>query len=218
LYLDLVKRFPDSPFIDEANFKVAIIYAYMSRDIKSARGYFEELAKKEIASPQVISSLYQLGLLSQWENDLAKAKDYYNRLIEKAGSGFADSVTLAKERLREIEGSFPIEYNLKTFLDVSLKEEYAINDMTKLDLRAHPYKADKGQEINITSTAYIGSSGCMQVQLQYLWSGDIGKARPTLDQTSFNTSYESGGTKEINLVVVSPSGIIDRNLDLVDIN
>lgn len=218
IYLDLAKRFPNSPYIDEADFKAAFLYTYILRDVKSGRSYFEELAKKEMVSPQVISSLYQLGLLSQWEDDFPKAKEYYNKLIEKVKDGFIDTVALTKERIKEIEEAKPIEYNLKTFLDSSLKEEYGVFDMTKLDLRAHPYKANKGEEIDINSTAYTGSSGCLQIQLQYLWSGHMGEAKPSIEQPSFNTSYESGGTKEINLVVVSPSGIIDRNIDLVDIN
>ena len=218
IYLQLLKRFPSNPYNDEAYFKIAIIYTYILRDIKSSRSYLEELAKKETLSPQVISSLYQLGLLSQWEGDAVKAKGYYSQLLELAKNDFGDSVTLAKERLKEIEGALPIEYNLKLFMDVSLKDEYSALDMAKLDLRSNPYKANKGQGINIDSTAYAGASGCMQVELQYLWSGTLGKTKPTLEQSSFDTSYALSGTKEINLVVVSPSGIIDRNLDLLDVD
>jgi hypothetical protein len=56
----------------------------------------------------------------------------------------------------------------------------------------------------------------MQVELQYLWSGHLGENKPSTSQSSFETSYTTAGTKEINLVVVSPTGVIDRTLDMVD--
>jgi tetratricopeptide (TPR) repeat protein len=217
LYLDLVKRYPKTSHAEEANFKIAIIYTYILRDIKTGRSYFEGLAQKETLSPQVISSLYQLGLLSQWEEDFGKAKEYYNKLMEKAGSNFQETVALTKERLKEIGEVKPIEYNLKTFLDISLKEENAIFDATKVDLRASSYNVKESKEVNIESTTYTAESGCMQVELQYLWSGHLGNTLPSLDASSFNTAYTEPGTKEINLVVVSSTGIIDRNIDMIDV-
>lgn len=217
VYTELIQRYPQTAHNDEANFKLGIIYTYILRDIKSGRTYFERLSQKEPLSPQVISSLYQLGLLSQWEGDLGRAKEYYNKLMEKAKDDFVETASLTKERLKEIEEAKPLEYELKTFLDASLKEEYIRLDMTKLDLRSHPYQAKKDEPINISSTVYTAESGCMQVELQYLWSGHLGKTVSPLNEPSFNTTYTQPGSKEINLVVVSPSGIIDRNIDLLDI-
>ena len=216
-YIDLVQRYPQTAHRDEADFKQGIIYTYILRDIKNGRSYFEKLAQKEITSPQAISSLYQLGLLSHWQEDKVKAREYYNKLIEKAGDGFPETVTLAKERLKEIEEAKPIEYNLKTFLDASLKEEYASLDMTKLDLKSNPYRLKKDGQIDIKSSAYTAESGCLQVELQYLWSGHLGNSKPTNEQNSFATKYIQRGSKEINLVVVSPTGIIDRDIELVDV-
>jgi len=229
IYLDLVQRYPQTLHRGEADFKEGIIYTYILRDIKTGKSYFEKLAlsanpepveesaQKETPSPQVISSLYQLGLLSQWEEDLVKAKEYYDKLVEEAKDGFAETVTLAKERLKEIQEAKPLEYNLKTFLDVSLKDEYTTLDTSKLDLRARPYKTKRDAEVSINSTPYIAQSGCLQVELQYLWSGHLGKVLPSSDAPSLNTNYMYPGTKEINLVVVSPTGVIDRNIDLVDV-
>jgi len=216
-YNDLVLTFPETIHADEAVFKTGIIYTYILRDISTGRNYFEKLAKKENLSPQVISSLYQLGLLSQWQDDNVLAKGYYNSLIEKVKFDFTETVALAKERLREIEEGQPLEYNLKTFLDISLKEEYRMFDMTKLDLKSHPYKTKKQEVVNISSTANIPQSGCMQVQLQYLWSGDLGNKKPSPEQPIFDTTYLDSGTKVINSAVVSPTGIIDRSFDLVDV-
>ena len=218
IYVDLIGRFPQTIHNTEAIFKAGIISTYISGDIKTGREYFQKLAQREKDfTPQVISGLYQLGLLSQWEGDSAKAKDYYNKLINAAGKNFQDTVALALQRLKEIEEGKPIEYNLKTFLDISLKENSLYN-MTKSDLKSSIYRLNKDQEDNITSNVSLPESGCMQVELQYLWSGHTGSANPSSKQSSFNTSYTSPGTKEINLVIVSPIGIIDRNIDLVDVN
>jgi TolA-binding protein len=217
LYRDLVSRYPSSIYADEANYKIGIILTYILRDINTGKSYFEKLAQKETLSAQVISSLYQLGLLSQWEQDNTKAKEYFNKLLERAKDGFSETVNLAKERLKEIEEAKPIEYNLKTFLDVSLKEEDANFDMTKIDLKSSIYRAKKEQAIDISSTPYIAQTGCLQVELQYLWSGHTGTAKPSLEESAFNTTYIHPGTKEINLIVISASGVVDRNIDLVDV-
>ena len=218
IYQDLLKLYPQDTHKDEAIFKVGMINTYVLRDIKAGRENFEKLAQQEKEiSGQVISSLYQLGLLSQWEEDFIKAKESYNKLIEKAGAGFEETVALARQRLKEIEEAGPIEYNLKTFLDISLKEEYSGYKMTKVDLKASIYRLKNNQQTNIASTTYLPESGCMQVEVQYLWSGHTGSVKPDVSRSSFDTGFESAGTKEINLVVVSASGIIDRCLDLLDL-
>jgi len=221
-YIVLLNRFPQTKYADEVSYKTGIIFTYVLRDLQKGKEYFENLAQKEVVSPQVISSLYQLGLLSQWEGALDKAKEYYGKLIEKAKSDFSaaspnESLAQAKERLKEIEGSNPLDYNLKIFLDMSLEEGYANFNMSKVDLKSALYRPPKDKEININSTAYPPQSGCMQVVLEYLWSGDLGKTKPTSQDASFTTSYSQAGTKLISLVVTTPSGIIDRSIDLVDI-
>ncbi|OGX15965.1 MAG: hypothetical protein A2166_06830 [Omnitrophica WOR_2 bacterium RBG_13_41_10] len=218
IYLDLINRYPKNAHIDEVNFKVGLIYAYALADIKNAKSYFEKLKQQEIASSESISSFYQLGLFSQWEGDNAKAKEYYDKLIEIAKDGFQDTVILAKERLKEIEETRPIEYNLKTFMDLSLKEENKIYDMTKLELNSSLHKTNKDQAVSIASVAHTASTGCMQATLEYLWSGDLGVDTPSTNAGSFDTAYKYAGTKVINLVVMSPSGAIDRSFDIVDID
>jgi len=215
-YLDLLQRYPQTKYADEAEFKIGITFTYILRDIKTGRDYFEKLAQKQILSPQVISALYQLGLLGQWENDLAKAKDYYNRLIEKAGNDFTETVALAQARLKEITELKPIEYNLKTFLDVSLKEENPAFTAGLVDLNSSRYRIKKDESVDLKCTPYSVESGCMQVEIQYLWSGDLGTAKPTLEKSEFTTTYVQRGTKEINLVVVSPTGVLDRSIEIVD--
>jgi TolA-binding protein len=178
----------------------------------------ESPAQEKAFSPQAISGLYQLGLLSQWQGDLTAAKEYYNKLLERALDSFPETKSLTGERLKEIEEARPIEYNLKTFLDASLKEEYAHLDMTKINLKSHPYSAKKKEIINVDSVAYTADSGCLEVGLQYLWSGHLGQIESSPHDSRFNTTYAEAGSKEINLVVVSSTGIIERSIDLVDLD
>ncbi|TRZ94727.1 hypothetical protein D4R78_05815 [bacterium] len=217
-YIYLLERYPGTKYADEANFKIAVISAYILKDLKTAKDYFKLLAAKTTFSPQVIASLYQLGLLSQWEGDTLKAKEYYNNLLEKSQAGFAQTRALAQERLKEIAEEKPIEYNLKTFLDASLKDESVKPDMNKADLKTSLYRVKKGETIHIDSGGYSLEAGCMQVEQQYLWSGDIGKTQASFDQAGFDTSYTDSGTKIINLIMVSPSGIIGRDICLIDVN
>ncbi|MFH0912900.1 MAG: hypothetical protein V1884_01275, partial [Candidatus Omnitrophota bacterium] len=182
------------------------------------RDYFEKLSQKEPISPQVISSLYQLGLLSQWGDDTAKAKDYYNKLLEKTEGGFLETVKLVNDRLQEIEEQKPLGYNLKTFLDLSLKEGYRAFDMTKLDLNSSLYRPHKDQGIDISALVYVAETGCMHVEMQYLWSGDIGTASPAPEQQAFDTAYTQAGTKIISVVVISPAGIVDRGIEMLDVD
>lgn len=217
IYLDLLERYPQAKYADEAEFKAAVISTYILSDIKTGKVYFEKLSGKEILSPQVISSLYQLGLLYQWENNLPAATDYYNKLIQKAGSDYSDIVALAQMRLKEISGLKPIEYNLKTFLDASLKEENPVFTVTSSGLNSSRYIIQKDEGAAINCTPYSVESGCMYVEIQYLWSGDLGIAKPGPDNSGFDTTYTQRGTKVINIAVVSASGVLDRSIDMVDV-
>ncbi|MFH1355299.1 MAG: hypothetical protein ABIH19_04030 [Candidatus Omnitrophota bacterium] len=217
-YIDLLMLYPKTAYKDKVLYKLGIIFTYALRDTKSGRVYFDQLAKREINfSPHVISGLYQLGLLNQWEGNASGAKVYYNKLLELAGEELSETVVLARERLNEIDQEKPLEYNLKTFLDVSLEDEYSALDMSRVDLRASRYKISKAESVSVAATAYAVQSGCMQVDLEYLWSGNTGKTTPSSGQLSFDTSYADFGTKEINLVVVSAAGIVERSLDLLDV-
>jgi TolA-binding protein len=216
-YIGLLKHYPASTQVDELNFKIGIISVYVSRDLKSAKEYFGKLAEKENLSPQVISALYQLGLLSQWEENFTQAKEYYSELIQKARSDFSETVNMAQDRLKEIGESKPLDYNLKTFLDMSLKEEYVNLNMSKVDLKSSAYRPEAGKEITITATASPEQSGCMQVALEYLWSGDLGNVKPSSQGASLITSYAEPGTKLISLIVTTSSGMLDKAVDLIDV-
>jgi len=54
-------------------------------------------------------------------------------------------VSLARIRLAEIEKSKPMEYNLKMFLDISLKDENKIFNMSKADIQVADYLVEQGK-------------------------------------------------------------------------
>lgn len=218
LYLDLIGRYPKSAIINEVKFRAGIIYAYILGDIKNGRLYFEGLSTKETLSPQVIASLYHLGLLSQWENDSQKAKDYYDKLIERREGNFKENLYLAQERLREIQEKKPLEYNLKTFLDVTFNQKKPSSGLERIDLRASPYRPKKNSEVNIHAASYLGASGCMQVELQYLWSGETGNTQLSSLAPALLTQYADSGTKVVYLVVVSPGDVIGTAVEIIDVD
>ncbi|MBM3250124.1 MAG: hypothetical protein FJZ09_04670 [Candidatus Omnitrophica bacterium] len=216
-FVQLTGFYPGSTYADEADFKTGVIFTYILRNAKEGEDYFKKLAKKEEADPWAISSLYHLGLLLQWQDDFEGAKKYYTALVEKAKDGFADTVALAKERLKEINERKPLEYNLDTFLDASLKEESGNFDMSKVETAVAPNPAKPESDVEISSSAYTTESGCMQVVLQYLWSGDLASETPPGDKPALRTKYPTPGTKVVFLVVTSPVGIIDRGIAIVDV-
>jgi len=218
LYLQLIQLYPDARHFDEAVYKIAMIEAYALANINEARKYFEMLTAKTVFSPQVISGFYQLGLLAQWEGNLAKAKEYYGLLLKNSADNLqAATVALAKDRLKEIDENNQLDYNLRTFLDLSLKNEVPLVEMGKAQLTSSGYLLEKNQKATISSSVDMPQSGCSQIQLQYLWSGDLGGASPAVTDGSFQCSYSDAGTKAINVVIISPAGAIDRSFTMVDV-
>ena len=216
-YSQLVQLYPDTRHFDEAVYKIAMINAYVSADIQKAREYFNKLVAKTAFSPQGISSFYQLGLLAQWEGDLVKAKGYYDALLKNSGDKYAQTVSQTKDRLKEIEENKQLNYNLKTFLDVTLKKENAPVEMGRSELKISSFILEKEQKMTVSAFANMPESGCNQVQVQYLWSGSLGGANPQATDATFQGSYPDSGTKEINMVVVSPAGITDCSFTMLDV-
>jgi len=217
LYAQLIQLYPDTRHFDEAVYKIAMINAYVSADIQKSGEYFGKLIAKTTISPQVISSFYQLGLLAQWQGDLVKAKGYYDALLKSSEDKYVQTVSQAKDRLKEIEENKQLSYNLKTFLDSTLKNENALIEMNRSELKASSYVLEKDQAITVSAFINMPESGCNQIQLQYLWSGSLGGANPQATNENFQGSYSDTGTKEINVVVISPAGIVDCSFAMVDV-
>ncbi len=217
-YAALVEHYPASSRFDEAAFKSGLICAYILQDRILAKGFFEKLIqRKKVLSPHVVSAYYQLGLLAQWEGDSEKAKSYYLKLSEEAAEDFSDTFELAQARLKEIEEKRPLEYNLRIFLEASLKNNSVTQRIRNADLSCSPYRARPGEEVSAEARLQPVQSGCIPVKLNYLWSGHIGEKAVPAGERSLKLSYNSAGTKEINLIVVSPPGVIGYAVDLVDV-
>ncbi|MFH1398092.1 MAG: tetratricopeptide repeat protein [Candidatus Omnitrophota bacterium] len=218
-YQDYIQAYPAGSRHNEAVFKLGIISAYIFRDIAGAKSYLEKILGSVVVNSYTISALYQLGLLNQWQGDLIKAKEYYNRLIEisKGNSIFKKEADSAQERLKEIENGKPLSYNLNILLDVSLKDEYAMLDTSSSSLKSSSYNLKPEAQVSLNLGTYKQESGCSPVTLQYIWSGDTGKTPPNLESVVFDTSYLTAGTKFIGVVIVGPSGVIGRNIDMIDV-
>ena len=216
-YLQLTQIYPDTKYFQEATYKVAMINAYVLANLSEAQKYFEILAAKTVPSPHVISGFYQLGLLSQWQGDLVKASSYYDLLQKNAQDGYTAIVAQAKERIKEIQDNKSLSYNLKMFLDLSLKNESLLMEINKAQLKLESYILEKNQNNAVYALVDMPQSGCNQVELQYLWSGDLGGANPGVEMSNFQGAYADPGTKEINMVIISPAGAIDRSFTMVDV-
>ncbi len=217
LYLELTQKYPDTRHFDEAVYKLGMINAYSSANLAEARKYFGILAGKTTLSPQVISSLYQLGLLAQWEGDLPQADSFYQQLIKNALDQYVVTVAMARERLKEIQENKPISYNLQTFLDLTLKNESALAEKNQTQLNSTSYILEKNQSATVSSSVMMPQSGCNQVTLQYLWSGELGSAAPGVNESNFQGTYSDSGTKNINIVIISPAGAVDRSFTMLDV-
>jgi hypothetical protein len=107
---------------------------------------------------------------------------------------------------------------LKTFLDLSLKNETALIETGKAQIKSANYILEKDQKNTVSLSVNMPQSGCNQVDLQYLWSGDLGGASPLVTESSFSGVYPDRGTKQINIVVISPAGAIDRSFIMLDVD
>jgi len=146
-----------------------------------------------------------------------KASGYYDLLLKNAQDKYVLTVAAARERMKEIQENKPLSYNLKTFLDLSLNKDSALAEMNKAELRASSYILAKNQSNTVSSVVNMPQSGCNQVELQYLWSGDLGGVIPGVTEGSFQGAYSDSGTKEINIVIISPAGTVDRSFAMVDV-
>ena len=217
-YDNFAARFGGSRHVNEAAFKSGFISAYALGELKDGVARFVNLAAGKNSDAYTAAGIYQLGLFSQWENDLTGAKDYYEKAYALSKDSYAETAALAQERLNEIAGSKPMEYNLKMFLDTAINHGANLQaDASSLGLSADSYVIDKSENVFISSSAVPLESGCIQVSMEYLWSGQSGKTKPASDSFSFNTSYDCPGPKVINLVVVTPAGTLGWDFVIIDV-
>ena len=212
------QAFPAGVHAQEAIFKTALIDAYVLGEIAQGEREFAQLAQLEEASPWKVSALYQLGLLAQWQGNTVTAGEFYTRCIASGVNTHQDVCESARQRMAEIEKGAPIAYALKTYLEVALgKRAIETSTAGSVSLESDPGKQALFGKVSLLAQAPAFETGCMSVEVSYLWSGDLGSAQPSDVDYSFESAYVSAGTKVVNVVVVSPSGIVDYGFTTVDI-
>ncbi len=214
-YEQFVNAYPASARAEKAIYKLGLLNTYALRDIAKGEVYFNKLKDSESNSTYVLGSIYQLGLLAQWQGKPEEARDLYNLAVEKAGNDFPQTRERIDARIQEIEKQKDIENNAKMFLDLALKEENATFAMTKIAMSPSKYTLKPGEAVSIDVATQVPASGCLQVQVESLWSGDTGTVTQT--ENGIALTFTEPGTKLISMVAVTPSGPVDRGIDLIDV-
>jgi len=217
-YSKLLNNFPKFKQKDRVYFRLGVIHAYIFNKIDKAREYLSKVIKDYPDSPDYINSLYNLGLLSQWQQDTEKAMKYYVNILEatkdvKIKPEIAD---LANARINEIVEEKDMEYNLRMFLEATLEKRES-KKYIHLDLFAKSAKGYLNQTVKFQTNSYFLNTGCLQQDFTYLWSGQLGNNQNPFNELEFQTRYEDIGTKVVNVALVSPAGIVDGTIEITDI-
>ena len=218
-YVVLVTDFPKSGYLDEAEFKLAVIYTYILGQKEKGLSYWQKVIERNSALEYALPSLYHKSLISQHSGDFESAKTGYLKIMEVIAqmSDFGNLSQALSARQKEIQESRPIEYNLKTFLDAALQQPSGAT--IGLELRLSPFKvlSFKEEEVKFQLQQVQIEIGCFAPELSYLWSGDLGSIKPLPTTLEFTTSYKAPGVKVVNLAVLSSSGIIGSTLEMVEV-
>ena len=228
-YALLIEDFPESAYRNEAEFKLGLLYTYCLGQKEKGLSSWNNLIERNL-SPNLkhtnsfwlgyaAESLYQKGIISQYEGALETAGAGYAQIIEllTGKDGYKNLLERTKARQKEIEQTKPMEYNLKMFLDTALKQPIA--EQGGLEVKVFPFKVVslKVEEVKFSIQQYIVTSGCMAPELTYLWSGDTGNIQPLPTTQDFTTAYETSGVKVVNAVVTSPSGVVGSTLEMEEV-
>ena len=225
-YEKVLSDYPDFSALVEVEFRASVLRAYVVKDIQGASASFERIKAVYPAGRTALSSLYQLGLLSQWEakNDAAKA--YYEELAAAAQSQGADMekdelVLQARERLQEIEENKPMKYALRLFFEGifgGAKDATKSHGMSlSVDLTGRPAKAPVNDYIVFTVTTSNPVTGCMMPAYGYEWSGETGAVANIPNSATLTTSYGTQGIKVTHVAVVGNNGLEGVAFEMVQI-
>ncbi len=214
-YSEFLNSFSSNSLKESVEFRLGVINAYVFKDIDTALSYFAKIIEENGSRSMVLSALYQSGLVSQHIGQSEKAGEFYKNLIDNATSRGLDVeknelCLMAKDRMTEISEGKDIRYNLKIFLDLSLKksdekEPQAISPIS-VDLVAHPPKEKVGSSLRFVVTTSNPQTGCMTPAYSYEWSGETGSISNIPNSPEITTDYASDGIKVVNVVVVGPQG------------
>ena len=215
----LIYNFPKNKYKEEAEFKLGVISLYTLGNREKGKDFLARVIKEGSDINYRLLSLYHLGLILQWEGDFKGALEYYRKIseLDKERIPF-DLKDALSARISEINSNFPIQYNLRTFLDACFGKSSSLRKDSKLELKVSPFNAHVGDEVTFSASTFLPSVGCLPQKMGYLWSGQIAGKKPPLDSSRFSIIYNQSGTKVINVVAVTPSGVINKAVAIVDID
>ena len=95
---EMLRNYPTSPRVPDALYFVGQSYAAENPD--SAAAYYTQVVDKYATSARAPSALYNLGLLAERRKDSAKAKEAYQRVVQKYPQ--SDEAALARDRLKAL--------------------------------------------------------------------------------------------------------------------
>ena len=95
---ELLKTYPTSPRASDALYFIGQSFAADSPD--SAGVYYSQVVDQYPTAARAPSALYNLGLLAERRKDNAKAKDAYQRVVQKYPQ--SDEAALARDRLKAL--------------------------------------------------------------------------------------------------------------------
>lgn len=220
-YLKLVNEFPAYQQKDRVYFRLGVLSAYVLADRVQAKTFFSKVVDDFKQSKDYLNSAYQLGLLEQWEASKEKALHYYNSITEEARKQGSEATLeiarLAAQRTDEIKNNEDIEYNVRMFLAAVFDSSEKIPSL-QLNLFAANAKALVDNPVTFTANTYLSSTGCLQQNYTYLWSGQLGSELMPPNRQELTTNYKEPGTKVVGVVLVDPTGLVSATVEIVDID
>jgi tol-pal system protein YbgF len=95
---EMLRTYPASPRAPDALYFIGQSFAAENPD--SAAQYYSQVVDRYSTSARAPSALYNLGLLAERRKDNAKAKDAYQRVVQKYPQ--SDEAALARDRLKAL--------------------------------------------------------------------------------------------------------------------
>src|SRR5215208_6269597 len=95
---EMLRSYPTSPRAPDALYFIGQSFASENPD--SAAAYYQQVVDAHGTSARAPSALYNLGLLAERRKDTAKARDAYQRVVQKYPQ--SDEAALARDRLKAL--------------------------------------------------------------------------------------------------------------------
>jgi tol-pal system protein YbgF len=95
---EMLRVYPTSERAPDALYFIGQSFAAENPD--SAAAYYGQVVDRYPTSPRAASALYNLGLLAERRKDTARAKDAYQRVVQKYPQ--SDEAALARDRLKAL--------------------------------------------------------------------------------------------------------------------